>query len=454
MSAKLISNENNKAVYEIEIAWDDFYQATDRVYRQMRGQIQIPGFRKGHAPRKIVEANYGKGIFYDDALNDLLPNAIRDAIKELDLEAIGKPQIEDIEINEKEPLIVKVENELRPHPELADFKGMEVEKVNIEISDAEVDSVINAEQDKNAVLIPIEDRPAQEKDVVKLDYTGTIDGEAFEGGSQEDAKIVIGSHQFIPGFEEQIVGHSAGEEFDINVTFPENYQASDLAGKEAVFHIKLNEVFEKELPELDDEFAQDVSEFDTLEEYKDDVRENLKKQKEDQAKAAVETNAVRKLVEISEIEAPKSMVETEVDHSMTGLINQLNQMGLSLDQYMKYTGQDMDSLRKQYEPMAELRVTGDLALQSLVEQEEIDATEEEVDEEIKEMGKSYGSKDLDDFVKKVRENGDEKFFKNNLLKKKALEFLMDNVKLVEPKVEEKEDEVKEEVEDSEEESEE
>lgn len=433
MSAKLISNENNKAVYELEIAWDDFYQATEKVYRNMKGRVQIPGFRKGHAPRKIIEANYGKEVFYEDALNDILPDAIRDAVKELDLEPIGKPDIEEIKLEASQPLVFKVETELRPHPVLADFRGMEVERIKVNVSEEEVQSVITSEQDKNAVLKPVEGRPAQEKDIVKIDYVGTMNGEAFEGGSQEGAQLTIGAHQFIPGFEEQLVGHSKGEEFDISVTFPAGYQAKELAGKGAIFHVKMNEILEKELPEINDDFAQDVSEFDTLEEYKKDIQRKLTEEREGQAKSALETAAVRKLVELSGIEPPRSMIETEIDHSMSGLLNQLSSMGLTLDQYMEYIGSDLASVRKQFEPMAQLKISGDLALQSLVEQEKIDATEEELDQEILSMAERYGAKDLDDFVKKVRESGDAPYFKETLLKKKALDLLMENIKAVDPK---------------------
>lgn len=432
MSAKLISNENNKAVYELEISWEDFYQATEKVYRAMKSKVQIAGFRKGHAPRKIIEANYGKEVFYEDALNDILPDAIRDAVKALELEPIGKPDIEEVKLEEGQPVLFKVETELRPHPVLADFKGMEVERVKINVSEEEIQSVLSSEQDKNAVLRPVEDRPVKEKDIVRIDYVGTIDGEAFEGGSQEGAQLTIGAHQFIPGFEEQIVGHSAGEEFDLSVTFPQGYQAHELAGKDAIFHIKLHEIHEKDLPELNDEFAQDVSEFDTLEEYREDIRKKLTEEREEQAKSALETAAVRKLVEISGIEPPKSMIETEIDHSMSGLLSQLSSMGLTLDQYLQYIDSDLETVRKQFEPMAQLKISGDLALQSLVEQEKIDATEEEVDQEIKTMAERYGAKDLEDFIQKVHESGDSPYFKETLLKKKALDFLMEQIRPVDP----------------------
>lgn len=440
MAAVLVSHENNKAVYTTEVAYEDFLKAVDTVYKRTRSQYRIPGFRKGHAPRKLIEAHYGKGVFFDDALNEVLPDAIDAAIEELGLEPIGRPDVDLKELEEGKPVVFEITTETMPHPELGDYTQIEVEKLPVEVSDEEIDNRIEVERAKNAVNVSVDDRPAENGDEVTIDFEGFIGDEAFEGGKGVGHKLVLGSNSFIPGFEDQVCGHSVGEEFDINVTFPEDYGSEDLAGKDARFHIVLHAISQKQLPELDDDFAQDVSEFDTFEEYRASVREELEKKKAEEVRAAQENQAIEKLIELSGVVAPKAMVEDQVGREITDMANRMQQMGLSLQQYMEYTGQTIDQLKEQSRPTAEMRVKGDLVLTSLIEKENIDYTEEELDAEIRRLGELYGAEDVEDFAKRVREAGNEKLVGSDLKKKKAIDRLMEVVRFVEPKAEEKAEE--------------
>lgn len=438
--AKLVSHENDRAVYTFEIEWDEFDKELDKVFLKNRNRFRIPGFRKGKAPRKIIEMNYGEGVFYEDALNSMLSEYLEKSAKELDLEVIGRPDVDIDEIVKKESLKITVEQDTMPHPELADYKGIEVEKVPVEVRDEEVERVIAGEQEKNSILRTV-DRAAENGDTVSIDYSGSVDNVKFDGGTAENQNLVLGSGSFIPGFEEQIVGHSADDEFDVNVTFPEEYHAEDLAGKDAVFAVKLHEVQVKEVPELDDDFAQDVSEYDTFEEYKKSIREDLLKKAEEAANREQENRAVDKLAEISEIKAPQSLVDEQVDVEIRNMANQFSQMGIPFDQYLKYSNQTIDQLRSQYEDVARKRVIGDLALQALVDANDFQASPEEIEEEMHELAKVYSAHDPEDFVKRLKDMGQEDLVADDVRKKKALDQLMKEVVLVDPpkKEEEKEE---------------
>lgn len=442
MTAKLLSKENGKAVYTLEIAHEDIEPFMNEAYKKLRGRFQIPGFRKGKAPRKIIEANYGKGIFFEEGLNDMLPQEIDKATKELGLEPVGQPDIDLKEMDEEKPIVLEVTTDLLPHPELGDLSTIQVVKRPVEVKDDQVEDVLKREQEKNAVLEPIEDRPVQDGDTVNIDYEGSIDGVPFEGGKDQGHDLEIGSGSFIPGFEDQIIGHEKGEEFDVNVTFPEEYHAEDLAGKEAVFHVVLNDIHEKQVPELDDDFAQDVSEYDTLEDYKASVRKDLEKRAEDAAKADHENQAIQGLVDISTFDLPDSMVDEQVEIEVRNMANQVGQMGITLDQYLQYTGMDLDGFRAQQRPMATLRLSGDLCLQALVDKIQPEVSEEELNEELKKIGEAYGAKDTDDFIKKVKELGNEKLVEEDVKKRKAIDHLMDQVQYVDEKDQKKEEEKK------------
>ena len=440
MTTELLSHENDKATYTTQVDWKTFEEAVEDVYRRNKNRFQIPGFRKGHAPRKIIEINYGEGIFYEDALNQVLPAAIEEAMKELELEPIGQPDVDVKDFEKGDPITFEITTETMPHPELGDYKTTEVEERKITVEDEQVDSVIEGERTKNAVLVQVDDRPAQEGDEVTLDYSGSVGGEVFEGGTAEDQKLELGSNSFIPGFEDQVIGHSVGEEFDIDVTFPEDYGAEELAGKEAVFHIMLKEIAVKEVPELNDDFAQDVSEFDTLDEYRDSVRKDLEEKQAQTNRADQENQAIQKLIEISDVHVPEVMIEEQVDSEIRDMAQQIQQLGIGMEQYLEYTGSSMEQLREQYRGLAETRVAGDLVLTSLIEEQDIQASEEELDAELDRLGELYGAQDTEDFKKRVKEVGNDVLIAEDLKKKKAIDFLMEQVTFVEAKEEPVEDE--------------
>ena len=440
MTTELLSHENDKATYTTQVDWKTFEEAVEDVYRRNKNRFQIPGFRKGHAPRKIIEINYGEGIFYEDALNQVLPAAIEEAMKELELEPIGQPDVDVKDFEKGDPITFEITTETMPHPELGDYKTIEVEERKITVEDEQVDSVIEGERTKNAVLVQVDDRPAQEGDEVTLDYSGSVGGEVFEGGTAEDQKLELGSNSFIPGFEDQVIGHSVGEEFDIDVTFPEDYGAEELAGKEAVFHIMLKEIAVKEVPELNDDFAQDVSEFDTLDEYRDSVRKDLEEKQAQTNRADQENQAIQKLIEISDVHVPEVMIEEQVDSEIRDMAQQIQQLGIGMEQYLEYTGSSMEQLREQYRGLAETRVAGDLVLTSLIEEQDIQASEEELDAELDRLGELYGAQDTEDFKKRVKEVGNDVLIAEDLKKKKAIDFLMEQVTFVEAKEEPVEDE--------------
>lgn len=435
MTTVLVSHENNKAVYTTEVEWEVFSEAVDKAYHKNKGRFQIPGFRKGRVPRKIIELNYGEGVFYEDALNAVLPEAIEKAMKEIDIEPIGQPDVDVKEMEKGNSIVFEITTETMPHPELGDYTKIEVDKMEVNVTDEEVERALESERQKNAVLREIDDRMAQDGDEVTIDYVGTKDGVAFEGGSAEKQKLTLGSHSFIPGFEEQVVGHGVGEEFDISVKFPEDYAAKELAGADADFHIVLHGIAVKELPEADDEFAQDVSEFDTIEEYKNDLKKNLEESRAQQNRAMQENQAIEELVKISDVKVPEVLIEEQIDQELRNMAQQLQQMGLSMEQYISYTKANFEEMREHYRPAAESRVAGDLVLGSLVEKEKVEVTEEEIETELNRLAGLYGAQDAEDFIKRVKESGNDSLVADDLKKKKALDILMEKVQYVEPKVE-------------------
>ncbi len=435
MTTVLVSHENNKAVYTTEVEWEVFSEAVDKAYHKNKGRFQIPGFRKGRVPRKIIELNYGEGVFYEDALNAVLPEAIEKAMKEIDIEPIGQPDVDVKEMEKGNSIVFEITTETMPHPELGDYTKIEVDKMEVNVTDEEVERALESERQKNAVLREIDDRMAQDGDEVTIDYVGTKGGVAFEGGSAEKQKLTLGSHSFIPGFEEQVVGHGVGEEFDISVKFPEDYAAKELAGADADFHIVLHGIAVKELPEADDEFAQDVSEFDTIEEYKNDLKKNLEESRAQQNRAMQENQAIEELVKISDVKVPEVLIEEQIDQELRNMAQQLQQMGLSMEQYISYTKANFEEMREHYRPAAESRVAGDLVLGSLVEKEKVEVTEEEIETELNRLAGLYGAQDAEDFIKRVKESGNDSLVADDLKKKKALDILMEKVQYVEPKVE-------------------
>ncbi len=389
MSLKNVTKtESTKAVIEFAVDAETFEKAVTAVYNKKKANITLPGFRKGKAPRSLIEKMYGKGFLYEDAINDVLPEAYEGALKESALETVGKPEFDIVSIDEN-GLVMTATVTLKPEVEIADYKGITLTKKTIRVTEDEIMTEINKVRERNSRKIEVTDRPAQEGDITVIDFEGFKDGVAFEGGKGEGHELKLGSGQFIPGFEEQIVGHSIGEEFDINVTFPNEYHASDLAGAPVVFKIKLNAIQQVELPELDDEFAKDVSDFDTFAAYKADVKATINKRKTEQADRETDDEIVDVLVSKLVGDIPEVMFEAEVNEMLSNYDNRLKSQGLDLATYLKYTGMTIEALTADIRPDAEKRVKRRLALEKIAALEGITATDEEVMEEIEKIAKAY-----------------------------------------------------------------
>ena len=374
--------ETNKYELEVEIAPEAFEKAVQQAYLNNRKRIQIPGFRKGKAPRKLIEKEYGEGFFYEDAVNLIYGAEVDAAVKEAGLELVTRPDVEVTAVSKDEGVKMKVTCTVKPEVELGDYKGIEVEKTVAPVEDEDIDREIKKLLEKNVRIVTVDDRPAEKGDTVKIDFEGFKDDVAFDGGKAEDFDLELGSGQFIPGFEDAIVGHSTGEQFDINVTFPEEYQVADLAGAPAVFKINLKGITKKEYPEADDELISETTDFDTLDEYKADVKKKLEEQNEKAADNAVENYLFDKVVEGMKAEIPEVMYENRVNEMLNEFAMRLQSQGLNLDMYMKYSGQTPDMLKKTYREQAEKQVKLRLALEQVVKLEGIEATAEEIESEI------------------------------------------------------------------------
>ncbi|HEY8361711.1 MAG TPA: trigger factor [Tissierellaceae bacterium] len=422
MKALLEKKENNKAHFTVEIPAESFEDALQKAYLKNKHRFNIPGFRKGKAPRKIIELNYGEEIFYEDAINLLLPDAYEEAVEELKLEPVAAPEVDIDEIKKGQPIVAKFEVFVKPEVKLGDYKSIEIEKVEYNVTDEHVEQELKMVQERNARIIDAGDRPVKEGDILTIDYKGFIDGKEFPGGSAEGQILEIGSGQFIPGFEEQLVGKNKGEEVEIVVTFPEDYHAEDLEGKEATFKVKIHEIKEKELPVLDDEFAKDVSEFDTLEEYKQSIRERLEKEFKYREEIDNENNLLDKVMEICEVDIPDVMIENQVENELKEFEYRLRMQGLTLDQYLSFTNTTVDDLKIQLKPMAAKRVKGDLVLEAIAKAENIEVTEEDIDKELEKMAESYGQENKEEFIKRMKQ-GDLSFMHTPILNEKVIELL-------------------------------
>lgn len=389
MSLQVEKMEKNMAKLTIEVSAEDLEKAMQSAYQKAKGRISIPGFRKGKAPRKMIEQMYGKGIFLEDAVNALIPEHYSKALSECELEIVSQPQIDVTQMEPGKALIFTAEVAVKPEVTLGEYKGVEVPKAEIEVTEEEIEAAIKREQEKNSRTITVEDRAAEEGDIVTIDFEGFVDGEAFEGGKGEDYPLTLGSHTFIPGFEEQLVGAKTGEHIEVNVTFPEEYQAKELAGKAAVFQCDVKKIEAKELPELNDDFAKDVSEFDTLAEYKEDVKKNLTENKEKEALRAKEDAAIEKIIENAEMEIPEAMLDTQCRQMMDDFGRRMQSQGLSMEQYFQFTGQTAEKMMEDMKPQALKRIQTRLVLEKIVEVENIQPTEEEVNEEISKMAAMY-----------------------------------------------------------------
>ena len=389
MSLQVEKMEKNMAKLTIEVSAEDVEKAMQSAYQKAKGRISIPGFRKGKAPRKMIEQMYGKGVFLEDAVNALIPEHYSKALGECELEIVSQPKIDLVQTEPGKALIFTAEVAVKPEVTLGEYKGVEVPKSEIEVTDEEVEAEVKKEQEKNSRTINVEDRAAQLNDIVTIDFEGSVDGVPFDGGQATEYPLTLGSNTFIPGFEDQLVGAKVGDDVDVKVTFPEEYQAKELAGKEAIFKCAVKKIEAKELPELDDDFAKDVSEFDTLAEYKEHVKTNLVEKKENEAKHAKEDAAVDKIIENAQMDIPEAMLETQCRQMLDDFSRRMQSQGLSMDQYFQFTGMSAEKMMEDMKPQALKRIQTRLVLEKVAEVENIQPTEEEVNEEISKMAEAY-----------------------------------------------------------------
>ena len=389
MSVQVENLEKNMAKLTVEVSPEDFEKAVQAVYMRNKNKITIPGFRKGKAPRIMIEKMYGAGIFYEDAANALIQEEYPKAAEESKLDIVSQPEIDIVQIEKGKSFIFTAEVAVKPEVTLGEYKGVEVEVSPVEVTEEEVAAELKREQENNSRTIDVDDRAVEQGDMVTLDFEGFVDGEAFEGGKGTDYPLTIGSNSFIPGFEDQLVGAQIGEEKEVNVTFPENYHANDLAGKPAVFKCTVKTIKVKELPELDDEFAKDVSEFDTLEEYKADIEKNLRERKEEVAKREKEDKAVDAVIANAQMDIPEPMIQSQINQLMQDFIRRMQAQGLSIDQYYQFTGLDNAKVQEQMRPQALKRIQSRLVLEKIAEVENIQISDEKFEEEVKRMADMY-----------------------------------------------------------------
>ncbi len=427
MKAILEKKENNKATFTFEISEGNFEAALQKAYLKNRSKFNIPGFRKGKVPRKIIEMNYGVEIFYEDAINMILPDAYNDAVEELGLEPVDQPMVDIEEIEKDKPIVVKIEVDVKPEVSLGDYKSIEIEKVEYNVTDEHVENELKSVQEMNGRIIDAGDRPVKEGDILTIDYAGYVDGAQFDGGTAEGQTLEIGSGRFIPGFEEGLVGKNKGEEVDVIVTFPEEYHAEDLKGKEATFKVTIHEIKKKELPELDDEFAKDVSEFDTLEEYKNSIREKLEEEFKNKEEVENENNLIEKVIENCEVDIPEAMIDTQLENELGEFDYRMRMQGINLEQYLQITNSTEEDLKEQLRPMAEKRVRGDLVLEAIGKAENIEVTEEDIDKELEKMADSYKQENKEKFIKDMKK-GDLSFLETAITNQKVIELVKANAK--------------------------
>ena len=426
MKATFISRENNDVKFTIEFSAEEFENAQIKAYQQNKDRFQIDGFRKGKAPRSIIEKRYGEGVFFEDAIDELFRENYGKALAELELEVIDSPRAEFGKIAKGEGFTTTITVACYPIVDVKDYKGVEIDKVVQEDKDEDIDKEIEALQKRNARMVLVE-RPAKEGDTVLLDYSGFVGDDQFEGGTAERQELKLGSGMFIPGFEEQLVGATPGEKKDVTVTFPEDYHAEDLAGKEAVFHCLVHEIKEEQLPELDDEFAKDVSEFDTLEELKNSTRERLEKYAKASEERQMQDAALAKVVEANEVEIPSVMIEDEIDRMIQELDQQLRYQGLSVDQYVEFVGKDAKAFRDELRPDAERQVKTRMLLNGIAEAEKIEVSQEELEKELEDMAVQYQT--TADKLKEMIGVENINFLQKDMKIKKAIEFIYDNAKI-------------------------
>nr|WP_300835151.1 trigger factor [uncultured Acetatifactor sp.] len=425
MSLQVEKLENNMAKLTIEVPAEELEKAIEGAYRKNRGRISIPGFRKGKAPRKMIEQIYGREVFYEDAANALIPDAYEKAYDECEEEIVSSPQIDVVQLEAGKPFIFTAEVALKPEVTLGQYKGVKVDKADLEVTEEEVTAEIDKERDKNSRTVDVTDRAVKDGDVATIDFEGFVDGVAFEGGKGSDYPLTIGSHAFIPGFEEELIGAQIGVETEVNVTFPEDYQAEELAGKPAVFKCTVKRLQEKQLPELDEDFVGEVSEeSDTVEEYREEIRKKLEKRKTDEAKAVKEDAVVDAIIADAKMDIPEAMIETQQRQMVQDYAQRMQSQGISMEQYMQFTGMTGDMLLEQVKPQVMKKIQSRLVLEAVAAAEGIQVTEEEIEEELKTMGEAY-QMEPEKVEELLGENGREQV-KGDIRVRKAADFVVEN----------------------------
>lgn len=428
MSLQVETLEKNMAKLTIEVSAEEVESALQRAYQKQKSKISIPGFRKGKVPRQMVEKMYGVGVFYEDAANDMIPAAYENAAAESGLEIVSQPKIEVVQIEKGKEFIFTAEVAVKPEVELGEYKGVEVPKTETEVTEEDIMAEIDKEREQNSRIITVDDRAVEDGDMTVIDFEGFVDGEAFEGGKGENYPLTIGSHSFIDTFEEQLIGKNIGEEVEVNVTFPEEYHAEELKGKPALFKVTVKEIKKKELPELDDDFVEDVSEFSTVAEYKDSIKNKIEERKAKEAKAAREDAALEKIIENAKMEIPEPMVESQVRQMAEDFSRRLSQQGLSVEQYFQYTGLTADMLLEQMKPQALKRIQSRLVLEAIAKAENIQVSEEELEKEIQDMATAYQMEA--DKLKTLLTDKDKENMKSDIAVSKAADLVAESAKEV------------------------
>ena len=426
MSLQVEKLENNTAKLTIEVPAEEFDKAIMKAYQKNKNKFNVPGLRKGKVPYAMVEKMYGAAVFYEDAANYVIPDAYANAATESELEIVARPDINVTQIEKGKPFIFEAEVTLKPEIKLGKYKGVKVEAMDTTVTDEDVQAELDKVKEQNARLVAADDKAVEDGDQTTIDFEGFVDGEAFEGGKGEDYPLTIGSHSFIDTFEEQLIGKKVGEEVEVNVTFPEEYQAKELAGKPAMFKVTIKEIKVKEYPEIDDDFAQDVSEFDTLDEYKADIKKNLEDKKTQEAEADKESKVIEAIVKDSEMDIPEKMIEAQAQQMLEEFAQNIAMQGISFEQYLQFTGATVEQLREQVTPQAKARVESSLVLEAIVKAEKIEATDEEFDEEVKKMAERYQMED--DKINELLSDDDKNNIKADICAKKAAKLVVEKAK--------------------------
>ncbi len=435
MSYTVEKVDGNKAVFTITVDSDKFNEAREAAFKKNKNKISIPGFRKGKVPRKMIEKMYGKEVFDDDAINIAAPPAYQEVMDDTDIEIISSPDYEMVDVNDDDTFTFTATVAIKPEVKLGEYKGIEVEKRTVEVTDEDVDAELNRVREQNSRMVDVTDRAVKADDIVKIDFDGYVDDKQFDGGKGEDYSLTIGSHSFIDNFEDQLIGHEIGEDVDVNVTFPDEYHEPSLAGKPALFKVKIKGIQEKEMPEADDDFAEEVSEFDTLDEYKADIRKNITERREKEAADAKEAEAVAKLADDAEMEIADQAIDDQVSQMMQEFAYRLQFQGMDPNRYMEMTGMTPQGLKAQMQPEAERRLKTRFALEAVAEAENITAEQSDIDEEIAEMAKMYNA-DVEKYKEDIKDSEMETI-KKDIVVKKAAKFVADQAKEVEKKKEDK-----------------